>query len=353
MGLAPEVPPPVPAEVDKDLVTILSWKRPHGHESSACFEQWLSNALTGYGAEVTEDEGNLVVEIQGSDGSDAEILFSCHMDTVHTIKPKEPWTQKLTYDANFGHIMLDTKDASAGNCLGADDGVGVWIMMQMVKAKVPGCYVFHCGEEVGGIGSRALLAKHRGWLSYHQAAIAFDRPGTDEVIITQGGQSCASQQFGQALADMLTKFGQGHLAYRTSTRGIFTDTKVYRGVIPECINIGVGYEFQHGTNETLDYAHAHALMTACVAMPWADLLQSVSRDPKAADAYDIGAWGRAHSSYNGWKQREIPDLDDEDWGYYGYGGTAKPDAKKAAGVTAPAATPAAPQADDSLSLIHI
>jgi hypothetical protein len=62
------------------------------------------------------------------------------------------------------------------------------------------------------------------------------------------------------------------MSYTTSTRGVFTDTKVYAGVIPECFNLGVGYYQQHTNKETLDYAHAEALLNAVCTIDWKSLL---------------------------------------------------------------------------------
>ena len=38
-------------------------------------------------------------------------------------------------------------------CLGGDDGTGVWLMTKLIEAGVPGRYIFHRAEEVGGRGS--------------------------------------------------------------------------------------------------------------------------------------------------------------------------------------------------------
>ena len=45
-------------------------------------------------------------------------------------------------------------------CLGADDGAGIYIMLRMIETKKPGLYVFHRGEERGGIGAKATVTKH-------------------------------------------------------------------------------------------------------------------------------------------------------------------------------------------------
>jgi hypothetical protein len=215
-------------------------------------------------------------------------LFSCHVDTVHS---EGVGKQSIVYDPSFGHIFLDKSDPNCGSCLGADDGAGIWLMLEMISAKVPGVYVFHRGEERGGIGSRAMLSQHKAWLQEFDLAVAFDRPDNYEVITHQGGARCASDKFAKALC---AAFKERGLEYKPSDRGVFTDTKVYRGVISECTNLGVGYYHQHGKDEYLDYAHLVAMRDALVTINWS--LLPADREPKEDD------WGGKR------------------WGGYGTGG---------------------------------
>jgi hypothetical protein len=71
------------------------------------------------------------------------------------------------------------------------------------------------------------------------------------------------------------------LDYSISHRGVLTDTKQYRGIIPECINIGVGYNSQHGREEYQDYDHLLKLADALLTVQWDSL--PVDRDPTAPD----------------------------------------------------------------------
>lgn len=230
-------------------------------------------------------------------------MFSCHVDTVDAsggqIVDGKVQQKSVVYDEGFGLISLD-KANKVGTCLGADDGIGIWLMLKMIEAKVPGTYIFHTGEEVGGLGSRDMLAKQREWLEKFEVAIAFDRPRTDEVITHQGGQECASQKCALALCDRLNKHG---FFYKPSNRGVFTDTKVYRGVIAECFNIGVGYQSQHGSNEEQDYGHAVQLLDALCKIDFDSL--PIDRDPKKPDpapAYPYGMGG--NWAGKGWTGRE-------------------------------------------------
>jgi hypothetical protein len=273
----------VPATVDPLLVTILSWPRPHGSAAEAKFRLWLDLQLPKNTQ--TLAMGVRYVVMPRPDGVAPTTLFSCHVDTVDAqsegliTAAGIPQTKLLTYEEGFGIIGLD-RASKVGTCLGADCGIGVWHMLKMIQAGVPGGYIFHTGEECGAIGSRAVLAAHAGILSMYDVAIAFDRPNDNEVITHQGGAECCSSKFASALSAQLNKYDIG-FKYAPSSRGVFTDTKVYRGVIAECTNIGVGYYDQHGRNETQDYAHAVVLQHALEHIVWEAL--PVDRDPTKPD----------------------------------------------------------------------
>ena len=250
--------------MNKLLEKILVTRRCHNSQGELAFAAWLHGQIKTLGFEpVSLAEGCISVEVDKS-----RVLFSCHIDTCHSKQESDTGTtQNLSYDELMGHVFVNDPISS---CLGADDGVGVYIMLKMLEAKVPGSYIFHRGEEKGGIGSRAVLAKHKLWLDSFDACIAFDRPNCHEIIITQGGLPCASNTYGEALAKAFNDL-DADFKYEISHKGMFTDSKVYAYVIPECINIGVGYTNQHTKDEYLNVEHAEKLMQAAIKLDWAKL----------------------------------------------------------------------------------
>lgn len=302
-----------PATVDPLLVSVLSWRRKHTSPGELAFLGWLDTQISLFGAKPSiGPAGNRVVYINTGDGKMAETLFSCHVDTVDSapyLKEGEHH-QRVAYDANFGHLFLDPTYKSNGTCLGADDGVGIWIMLRMIEAKIPGTYVFHRGEEVGGVGAHAMLKDSAALLRLHKRAVAFDRPNCNEVITVQGGIQCASDDFGAALAKALND-ADPEFDYKVSKLGVFTDTKVYRGVIPECVNLGVGYSQQHTSNEVLDYTHALALLDACKLVEWETL--PTSRKPVSEPEQPRWGYPKQGSFYGGdddfayeWPRQTVP-----------------------------------------------
>lgn len=298
----------IPETVDPLLVTILSWPRTHGSLAELAFCEWLTKSICDLGHVVTKwEEGSMFVDVLAEGGRKGTTLFSCHVDTVDGFvkagDPTDPTKilrKSLNYDPNFGHITLDK--GSIGGCLGADDGAGVWAMLNMIAAGVPGGYLFHRGEECGGVSAKANASKRAHILKRFDAAVAFDRPRTNEIITHQGGTECASNKYALALAAALNKHG---FEFKPSTTGVYTDTKEYRKVIAECINIGVGYEQQHGRGEFQDYAHLKALVEAACTIDWEAL--PVDRDPAKPDPVPTyGSYGgRGNSAW----------ADSQAWGY--------------------------------------
>jgi len=234
-----------PAQLER-LRTILSYRRPHGTVTERRFT--YDNVATLPGA--WEDyHGNIHVEV----GVNNRVLFSCHTDTVH-------------YTGGRQTVILDRgylrRRMRANDCLGADDGVGVFLMLEMIDAGVPGYYIFHTAEEVGALGSKALARSSEDVLRTFDYAIAFDRRGTKDVITHQYRGRTASDAFATSLAAMLNRAG---LEYAPSNRGIFTDTASYSDIIAECTNVSVGYYNEHTSNECVDVAHVGALLGALLA----------------------------------------------------------------------------------------
>lgn len=299
-----------PAEKpDNLLVSILRTKRAHGSAGDTNFRMWLHAELKRMGhTPITLAEGCVLVRTDPK----SDTLFSCHIDTVHSTAESDGSHQDLLFDPTFNQIFLQKGQKSS--CLGADDGAGIYIMLKMIKAKVPGSYIFHTGEERSGIGSRAVLAKHRELLEDFSRAIAFDRKcalgDSPEVIVTQGGRTCGSVAFGSVLVDELNRQGGFAEPWVISHGGSFTDTKVYADVIPECINLSCFYEQAHTSAESLDVEGLEALVQAACNIKW-DNIKAV-RKPAAEPVYNYKPPKGAGSA-----QRSFRDFEADQYGGFG------------------------------------
>lgn len=234
------------------LIDILKHMRPHESSTERMIADKHIMSLPGARR---DEKGNIIVVV----GEGSRTLFSCHTDTVH----HEEGKQGLMYDQEMGVVYVA---GETGGVLGADDGAGMWLMRKMILAGVKGTYVFHAGEECGGIGSSWLAKNHPEWLKGFDRAIAFDRKDTGHVITHQGFEQCCSNLFAGALADALNSAGP--LGYAPNDSGIYTDTREYTHLIPECTNLSVGYYDEHKNSEMLDVGHLVALSDACLKVDW-------------------------------------------------------------------------------------
>lgn len=195
-----------------------------------------------------DDFGNVIVKINGIGDN---IMWACHTDTVH----RADGAQRVVLKVD-GTLVLS---GSSSNCLGADCGAGMWLMREMILAGKPGLYVFHRGEECGGLGSRWIAANTPELVKEIKACISLDRRGIDSVITKQSAARC-SNEFADSLIAALD------MGYEKDTGGTFTDSASYVSLIGECTNISVGYYNQHTSKEELDTKHLVALRHKLVSL---------------------------------------------------------------------------------------
>lgn len=270
-----------------DEIMAMHAPRPHdSYSEQEWIEQWL---MTLDGAWMDEF-GNVWVTV----GDGSKTIFASHTDTVHTDE------RPLTLDVKDG--FLTAKQGGKPSVLGADDTAGCWLMIQMIRHRVPGTYIFHRGEEQACLGSRALVEKYV-FSKWHRI-ISFDRMGAEDVITFQRGTRCCSEEFASALANRLNWFG---FDYAPSPYGAYTDSAEYMGDVPECTNISVGYYGQHSNKECLALGHLVRLADACIQLDWESL--PTSRDPSKTERMDFGI----ARSFTSWRWDDDGYFDDYDW----------------------------------------
>lgn len=255
----------------KRLQAMLTYCRPHGGRGE---KQFTKRFIKPYKPEEITAEGEVMAYmVRVGEVKDAPVLWCAHVDTVH--RADAPVKQTIMYDEGCAIIYKDDGVMP----LGADDGAGVWLLLEMIDAGVPGTYLFHRGEERGGIGSGAIAAQHAEFLRQFKWAIAFDRKGTSDVITEQFTGETASVVFAQAFADALA------MDYKPCPYGVFTDTANYAHIIPECTNISVGYDHEHTPGETLDVWHLVQLRDAVIAAFSKGIDLPAVRDPAKRNSH--------------------------------------------------------------------
>lgn len=262
----------------QELLDMLSYRRPafSKHE-----RKFIRRFLEPLGCK-PDAYGNMILKI-----GDSSVLWSSHTDTVHAQSGRQ---EVRSTDDNFAYVPHS-------DCLGADCTTGVWLMMEMIRAKVPGLYIFHRAEENGGGGSSYIAAKTPHLLKGVDYAIAFDRKGTTSVITHQFGARCASDEFAASFASVID------LPMNTDDGGTFTDTANYVDLVGECTNISVGYFKQHTSQEYQDLEFAMALRDSLIVFDESRLVKK-----REAGEPDLD-WGMSDYSPLNWR-RAVPYGDD-------------------------------------------
>ena len=262
------------------LWDMMQTMRPAGSKTETAFVKKYLDSIKGMKA---DSYGNRYIRI-----GTAPVAWSCHTDTVHRTDGK----QRIIYNKNKGIIALSSSEKTA-TCLGADDTAGVWLMLEMIRSRKEGLYLFHRAEEIGGLGSDYIAKNTPELLDGIRAVIALDRKGTDSIITHQIGGRCASEAFAQSLASQL-------VGYKADCTGSFTDSANYMAIVPECSNLSVGYANAHTASETLDYFHLLGLRESLLALDYSGLVYD--RTPAAVDYDDYAEdyWSPARSYRGSW-----------------------------------------------------
>lgn len=269
----------------KRLFEILRYRRPHESKAeSECISRFV-RSIKGH----KEYEGGIVIEVlpkvpPGAMQWRSETMFSCHTDTVHW----QGGMQNLVFDKELMILYKDDKQP-----LGADNGAGMWLLLEMIGMGIPGTYVFHRGEEKGGIGSDWFAEHMPEEAKRFKRAIAFDRRGTNSVITKQRGDYCCSSEFALALCGMLNDQNTD-FDFSPDPTGTFTDTANYVHLIAECTNISIGYDHEHTDSETLDLLYLSKLREAVKRIDWESL--PTARKPAKRQFGWFGG-GHKHSSW--------------------------------------------------------
>lgn len=242
------------------LLDMLRWQRPEGSVAQQVFCEHYLEPVFG----LPDKYGNYIHTILNEDGSFPEVCFTAHHDTVH-----------FTGGFQTVEVALDMAYTPDGDCLGADCTTGIFIIMEMIDALVPGQYVIHGGEELGCVGSGGIIVSNPDWLSKVNSVISFDRYGVESLVTHQMGYRTCSDEFADSLIDIL---GIGLVK---DTTGVYTDSNEYRDDVPECTNIAVGYNKQHSKYETQDLDYLRVLIPALIEADWSKLV--IKRDPKVVN----------------------------------------------------------------------
>lgn len=274
----------------KDTFLKLTERRyPHGTEdlSMDVVKEILPNVTFN-----KDEVGNYYIYIPKLDGSDSDVMFTSHLDTIDSGKfatyssttrwdsvsrtyipideekariQKEEESKKLVHHIIEGDFIKTDGDSN----LGADDKAGTTIMLYMIEKQVPGLYYFFIGEESGCIGSSGIsrIFDKQEYPTMNKC-IAFDRRGYDSIITRQNSSICCSDDFARELANRYNEYG---FWFKPDPTGIYTDSAEFTDIIPECSNISVGYFSEHTKSEKQDFDFLELLAIVSAEIDWETL----------------------------------------------------------------------------------
>lgn len=289
-------------QIPEVLQYMLSLRRPYASVEETIAGEYIKDFIgtfvnmTPSTAQHKDQHGN--IEVRVGDWNNG-VVFTSHLDTVH----RTPGTQDLfLLDLKDG-LFIGAEHEGKESVLGADDAAGIFLMTELIKAGISGRYMFFIGEECGGIGSSAYVQDNPEFSA--NMVVSFDRRGQSSIITHQGGWRTCSTEFAVALAGQLTQKGAGKLQYRPDDAGLYTDSREFADVVPECTNISVGYFHEHTAKETLNLTHLLNLRDALLKVEWDKL--PIKRVPEPDIVWDTGWMGRTSAWYDTPKDN-VPEL---------------------------------------------
>lgn len=278
-------------QIPEVLRYILELRRPHGSVEETIAGEYIAglvSSLSEVPATLKKDvHGNIEVRVGEWDNG---VVFTSHLDTVH----RTAGTQDLFLLGLKDSLFIGAEHGGKESVLGADDAAGIFLMTELIKAGVSGRYMFFIGEECGGIGSSAYVQDNPEFSA--DMVVSFDRRGQSSIITHQGGWRTCSNEFAAALAGQLTQKGVGKLKYMPDSGGLYTDSREFADIVPECTNISVGYFLEHTDRETLNLTHLLNLRDALLKVEWDTL--PIKRVPEPDIVGDTGWMGRTSAWYD-------------------------------------------------------
>lgn len=203
-------------------------------------------------------------------------ILSAHMDSV-----QDSVDMKLS---NF--INIHNNYISGYGVIGADDKCGIYIILELLKAKNDLNFVFSVEEEIGGRGIIEFVATND--LRHIPYGIVLDRRGASDIICTHNDYG--TEEFENIIAEIGKVFG-----YKPAM-GLFSDGD-YLNEQMSLANLSVGYYNPH---EKTEFAKINEISHA-MSFTW-NIIKNVKKR--------FNSPTRIKTRYNGWG----------DYGYgYGYG----------------------------------
>jgi hypothetical protein len=230
-------------EPDWELVINILKKRRHSYSKEQdIFVDELQDFFNKQGATTSRDAYGSLYVVKGQ--SDLYRCMVAHTDINQTRRNNV--RVYMSKEWIFGFDMEEGCQCG----LGADDGIGISLAIEMFNRFDAIKLFFPKDEEVGCVGSNQCDVS---FFSDCSMILQGDRRSfsNDLITFTNGIETC-SQEFVDAASEISLKYGYA------AARGICTDVgSIKKNAEVDCIacNISIGYAFEHTDKEVISKAH--------------------------------------------------------------------------------------------------
>lgn len=320
---------------------IMSYRRQYRSEGIKLFiKEWFEPKLKEIINGLESNGYTVAIKLVGSKSNDGDmdgylnylidvskddklgnVLYVAHYDTVDrdtgytetryghgtptTYTQNQATKKKVSIRDGVAFINEVLPENKSVGCLGADDGAGLAVMLNLLATGTIGGYCFTTGEEVGGVGASDVLDQAESFLKQYSYSIEIDRRGETDMVYEQSVGECASKDFAQWLCDSL------NMGHKPSDKGSYTDVATFAEVIPENVNIASGYINAHSADEQVSLPYLDNLAKAIKGLDW-----SKAKVTRKAGDFNLPVYTRG--GYSGGRYYGY------DYGYnddFGYGWT--------------------------------
>lgn len=223
----------------EELEACLSIDGESGYEET--IRKHVLERLESYVDHLTLDrKGNILAQRSCGTGKGPVILLNAHLDTVYGF---EEGREILKHGAVW---------SSSKGILGADDRAGVSVLLElgrrMDEFQFNGTvkFIFTVEEEIGLIGAKNIDSH---FLRDVDAAFVADRRGSGDIITKGGGIQFCTEAFGTWIQELAKDAGLEGWKCRA---GGSSDTKIWATHGIQSVNLSVGYQNEHTSEEYLN-----------------------------------------------------------------------------------------------------
>ena len=319
---------------------IMSYRRQYRSEGIKLFvKEWFEPKLHEIITGLESNGYTVAIKLVGSKSNDGDmdgylnylidvskddklgnVLYVAHYDTVDrdtgytetryghgtptTYTQNQATKKKVSIREGVAFINELLPENKSVACLGADDGAGLAVMLNLLATGTIGGYCFTTGEEVGGVGASDVLDQAESFLKQYSYSIEIDRRGETDMVYEQSVGECASKDFAQWLCDSL------NMGHKPSDKGSYTDVATFAEVIPENINIASGYINAHSADEQVSLPYLDNLAKALKGLDW-----SKAKVTRKAGDFNLPVYTRSRYSGSRYYGYDYGYNDDFDYGY--------------------------------------